>query len=80
MSTILSLWRVDFELLARKKGYVEWLFPLWENTGTNQFAYKLRKAEAQFFRDHDPTVRTSPPPNPPPHPFGPSLARGCWRE
>eukprot|EP01132_Coremiostelium_polycephalum_P005890 gene5890-7335_t len=44
-------WRKDYKLLERHHGYVQWLFPLFADSGVNYQAQKLSYVEAELFRN-----------------------------
>jgi len=51
ISNIHSKWTGDYGLLESHHSYIQWLFPVFENSGMNWFASKLSKAEAKLMRE-----------------------------
>lgn len=49
------MWRGDFERLEMHHGYIQWLFPVFENAGMNWESEPLSKAGAALIRN-DPTM------------------------
>ena len=47
---ILTEWDGNFELLERHHGYIQWLFPVFENAGMNWESSPLTKAGAAAIR------------------------------
>jgi len=51
ISNIHSKWVGDYGLLESHHSYIQWLFPVFENSGMNWFASKLSKTEAKLMRE-----------------------------